>query len=75
MKKFFLRSRALWGAAIPLMVALAGFSDINTTNLDQELDELGASVSLVAAAVLTLRSRFKPDNATLTATPDVGSSS
>ena len=71
MEKWFIRSRSLWAAAIPLIVALVGFSGLDTTNLDQQLGELGTNVSLVVATVLVLRSRFKPDHAKLTAVPDV----
>ena len=66
MSKVFIRSRALWAAAIPLVVAALAVAGINTENLAEQLAELGTAVGLLVAAVLGLWSRFRPDGAKLT---------
>ena len=65
MSKLFVFSRALWAAAIPLVVAIAAFAGVDTENLAEELGKLGTGVALLIASVLGLWSRFKPDGAKL----------
>jgi hypothetical protein len=69
MEKFFLRSRALWGAAIPLIVGAAGLYGMSTDGLDQQLADVADKLALVGASGLVLWSRFKPDGAKLKVVP------
>lgn len=69
MRKFFGRSRALWAAMIPLIVALAALAGVDTENLAAELVELGTAVALFVSSGLCLASRFWPDRARLTGRP------
>ena len=69
MSKFFLWSRGLWGAAIPLIVACVALAGVDTENLAEDLEKLGGAAALVIAGVLGLLSRFKPDNAKLKGKP------
>lgn len=68
-EKLFVRSRGLWAAAIPLIVAIASASGIDTEDLAGELDRLGEIVVLLVASVLALWSRFRPDGARLRVAP------
>lgn len=69
-EKFFLRSRALWGAAIPLAIAAVGLYGVATDGMEQQLGDIGDQLALLAAAGLSLWSRFAPDAKKLTAVPN-----
>jgi hypothetical protein len=69
MSKWVGRSRALWAAVIPLVVACAALAGVDTENLAEDLDALGAAVILLVGSALGLWSRFWPDHAKLKGTP------
>lgn len=68
-EKWFARSRGLWGAALPFIVAVVAALGVDTTDLAGELDRIGVAVINLVGSVLALLSRFRPDGAALRATP------
>ena len=68
-QKWFVRSKGLWGGAIPLVIAIAGAYGLSTDGLEHQLTDFGNTIMLAVAGGLALWSRFNPDGAKLTVLP------
>ena len=71
MSKWFVMSRGLWSAGIPLVVAVLVTMGLDTTDLANQLEEVGTALALAVSSALGLYSRFVPDYATLTVVPEI----
>lgn len=68
-EKWFARSRGLWAAALPLIVAIAAAAGLEIDQLGEQLDRLAVALINAIGAGFALRSRFRPDHAELKALP------
>jgi hypothetical protein len=69
MEKFFLRSRRVWAAVMPLIVVAAGLYGVEVEGLTKEFEKFGAAVALLVSSGMGIWSLFRPDGAKLKGKP------